>query len=235
RQRSGGVRPEAGRGRERSEPGFSAFGRFPPTPALRTAAPCSGGGTFPHFVGDSSGGLRRPNEGWGKGPHCWGSGVGGSVEPVDQAGRAGGLVGGSDCPLPPASRRSAAGTFPLSPAAQGDKARVAPCSGGGTFPTSWGTDPGDKATAAAPGFLPRGAAAERGSAAGGREGARAERAGFLRFRTLSPFRLRLRGTKPGLRRAPAAVLSPTSWGTHPGGFVPQPKGAGRDPSAGAVG
>src|SRR5690606_5391674 len=30
RQRSGGVRPEAGRGRERSEPGFSAFGRFPP-------------------------------------------------------------------------------------------------------------------------------------------------------------------------------------------------------------
>src|SRR5690606_15361586 len=97
-------------------------------------------------------------------PHCWGSGVGGSVEPVDQAGRAGGLVGGSDCPLPPASLRSAAGTFPLSPAAQGDKA-----------------------TAAASGFLPRGAAAERGSTAGGREGARAERAGFLRFRTLSPY------------------------------------------------
>src|SRR5690606_35664708 len=129
----------------------------------------------------------------GRGPHCWGSGVGGSVEPVDQAGRAGGLVGGSDCPLPPASLRSAAGTFPLSPAAQGDKA-----------------------TAAASGFLPRGAAAERGSTAGGREGARAERAGFLRFRTPSPFRLRLRGTKPGLRRAPAAVPSPTSWGTDPG-------------------
>src|SRR5690606_29732060 len=70
----------------------------------------------------------------GRGPHCWGSGVGGSVEPVDQAGRAGGLVGGSDCPLPPASLRSAAGTFPLSPAAQGDKARVAACTGGGTFP-----------------------------------------------------------------------------------------------------
>src|SRR5690606_24431466 len=30
RQRSGGVRRGGGRGRERSEPGFSAFGRFPP-------------------------------------------------------------------------------------------------------------------------------------------------------------------------------------------------------------
>src|SRR5690606_15361584 len=38
-----------------------------------------------------------------------------------------------------------------------------------------------------------------------------------------------------LRRAPAAVPSPTSWGTHPGGFVPQPKVGGRDPTAGAVG
>src|SRR5690606_35560248 len=177
RQRSGGVRPEAGRGRERSEPGFSAWGRFPPTP--------TSWGTDP---GDF---VPQPKVG-GRGPHCWGSGVGDSVEPVDQAGRARGLVGGSDCPLPPASLRSAAVTFPLSPAAQGDKARVA-----------------------ASGFLPRGAAAERGSTAGGREGARAERAGFSAW--------------GGFPR------SPLRGGLIRGGFVPQPKVGGRDPTAGAVG
>src|SRR5690606_30393691 len=52
---------------------------------------------------------------------------------------------------------------------------------------------------------------------------------FVRRQEPSPFRLRLRGTKPGLRRAPAAVPSPTSWGTHPGDFVPQPKVGGRGP------
>src|SRR5690606_33851987 len=40
---------------------------------------------------------------------------------------------------------------------------------------------------------------------------------FVRRQEPSPFRLRLRGTKPGLRRAPAAVPSPASWGTDPGG------------------
>src|SRR5690606_30594154 len=92
---------------------------------------------YPRFVGDSSGGLCPPTEGWGKGAPLLGQWGPGQNPWIRLVAREVLLVGATAPYLPPH---------------------------------------------------------------------------FVRRQEPSPFRLRLRGTNPGLRRAPAAVPSPTSGG-----------------------
>src|SRR5690606_18018195 len=77
RQRSGGVRPEAGRGRERSEPGFSAWGGFPRPPLrgglIRGAlSPNRRLGEGTPLLGQwGRGQCRTRGSGWSRGRSCW--------------------------------------------------------------------------------------------------------------------------------------------------------------------
>src|SRR5690606_13115443 len=88
-------------------------------------APCSGGGTFPHFVGDSSGGLCPPTEGWGKGTPLLGQWGRGQCRT-----RGSGWSRGRSCwweRLPPTSRLTSFGGRNLPPFACGSGGQSQGC------------------------------------------------------------------------------------------------------------
>src|SRR5690554_5347518 len=155
RQRNGGAPPEAGRGRERSEPGnHRGF------PAVLRTAPPRHFVPLPHsanrFVGEKS---SAPAAGPSNTSPPWsGSGTG------EHRRRRGG--GASE-----ASQE----TTVISLRSSGPRPLGTSCYSPTPLTASWGRNPLPQRQGR-PTPLPRGAAAERGSTAGGGEGARAKRA-----------------------------------------------------------
>src|SRR5690606_33010255 len=154
RQRNGGVPPEAGRGRERSEPGNH---RGLPA-VLRTAPPRHFVPLPPsanRFVGEKS---SAPAAGPSHASPPWsGSGTG------EHRRRRGGGASEASQETTVVSLRSS-GPRPLGTS----------CHSPTPLTASWGRNPRPQRQGR-PTPLPRGAAAERGSTAGGGEGARAKR------------------------------------------------------------